>query len=75
MTTNQTTNERAAKFVATNKPTMIHIAVNGVWSARNGDGSSTFSYEKLDYHAGCREFLEGLRDLGIPFTFHGDKVL
>ncbi len=57
------------------KPTMIHIAVNGAWSADLADGSTIFSYEKLDYHTGCREFLEGLRAANIPFTCHGDYTL
>jgi hypothetical protein len=57
------------------KPTMIHLAVNGVWSADLEDGSTIFSYEKLDYHTGTREFLEGLRAAGIPFTTHGSITL
>lgn len=75
----KTTAERIAEMIA-RKPTCIHIARNGVWSAdipsRYSNGtSSLFSYEKLDYHAGCREFLEGLRDAGIPFVFHGTVTL
>ena len=57
------------------KPTMIHIATNGVWSADLADGATIFSYEKLDYHVGCREFLEGLRAANIPFTYHGEITL
>jgi hypothetical protein len=68
------TASRIATMLA-RRPTRIHIAVNGVWSADLADGSTIFSYEKLDYHTDCREFLEGLRDAGIPFIFHGEVVL
>lgn len=69
-----TAETRVAALLA-RRPTRIHLAVNGVWSADLADGSTVFSYEKLDYHTGSRAFLEGLRAAGIPFTYHGEITL
>lgn len=71
----QTTEQRVAVMLGRYKPTMIHIGINGVWSARLADGGHMSSYEKLDYHTGCRLFLESLREAGIPFTYHGTITL
>jgi ribosomal protein L18 len=73
-TLNDSTAERIAKTLA-RKPILIHIAVNGVWSADLEGGACLFSYEKLDYHSDTRAFLEGLRDAGIPFVYHGSITL
>lgn len=68
------TTTRVANMLA-RKPLHIHIAVNGTWSADLEDGVVLYSYEKLDYHTGCRAFLEGLRDAGIPIVNHGEYTL
>jgi len=70
-----TTNERAAEFVATRKPTRMHVAVNGCWSATLANGGNLSSYERLDYHAGTREFLQAVADAGVPFIYYGDVRL
>ena len=54
--------------------TEIHIGLSGAWSARTANGASVHAYEKLDYHSGCREFLEAMRAAGVPIVEHGYKV-
>ena len=54
--------------------TEIHIGLSGAWSARTEDGASVHAYEKLDYHSGCREFLEAMRAAGCPIVEHGYSV-
>jgi len=56
------------------KATEIHIAVNGVWSTKNRDGSHTFSYEKIGYHAGTDCLMLGFRESGVPIIDHRDPV-
>jgi len=70
----ETIETRVAKFLA-QRPERMTIAVNGVWGARMCDGSHVSSYEKLDYHTGCRAFLEGIKAAGVPFTVYGDVGL
>jgi hypothetical protein len=66
-----TTEERVAELLA-RKPTKIHIACNGVWSADLADGGSIYSYEKLGLHTGCWDFLQCLWLAGVPFEVHGE---
>jgi len=54
--------------------TEIHIGLSGAWSARTAGGASVHAYEKLDYHSGCREFLEAMRAAGCPIVEHGYSV-
>lgn len=54
--------------------TEIHIGLSGAWSARTASGASVTAYEKLDYHSGCREFLEAMRAAGVPIVEHGYSV-
>lgn len=54
--------------------TEIHIGLSGAWSARTVDGASITAYEKLDYHTGCRDFLEAMRAAGCPIVEHGYSV-
>lgn len=54
--------------------TEIHIGLSGAWSARTSSGAHVTAYEKLDYHSGCREFLEAMRAAGVPIIEHGYSV-
>lgn len=50
----------------------MHVAENGVWSARSHDGvSHVQSYEKIGYHTLAEKVLEGFLLGGGVCYFHG----
>ena len=51
----------------------LHIAINGVWSARLKEGGIIHSYETIGYHKGSVEFLKGVRDAGVRIVNHYHK--
>ena len=44
----------------------ISIALNNTWGGRTKSGGHTSSYEKIGYHAGSVEFLDGVLASGCP---------
>lgn len=38
----------------------VTISLNGTWSAKLKNGGNCTSYEKIGYHAGSKEFIEGV---------------
>lgn len=48
----------------------IHIAINGVWSARMPDGAHISSYEKLGYHGRTSNLVQGWIDGGATIIDH-----
>jgi len=47
---------------------VVYIARNGVWSSDNRDGSTTFSYEGIGYHACTADLLQGWLDGGVTIV-------
>ena len=63
--------EARAKGLKTGQDaTEFHIAVNSVWSTTNKDGSSTFAYERLGYHANTAYFFQGILESGVEIIDH-----
>ena len=73
-TTEDWNKRRVAEFLA-DKPIEVYIARNGVWGAKLANGASVQSYEKLDYHTGCRAYLEALIAAGVKVINYSEIEL
>lgn len=63
--------ENEARGLTTgNNALEFHIAITGVWSTRNKDGSRTQSYETLGYHANTAYFFKGILASGCKIIDH-----
>lgn len=51
----------------------FHIGRNGIWSTTNKDGSTTFSYERLGYHANTAYFFQGVLESGVAIVDHRQR--
>lgn len=49
-----------------NEATKVTIALNNTWGAKLKNGGSATSYEKIGYHAGSVDFLDGVLSTGVP---------
>lgn len=68
-------NKRRLAEMLADKPVEVYVARNGVWGAKLENGADVYAYEKLDYHAGCREFLESLIAAGVKVINYSNMEL
>ena len=47
---------------------VVTIAINNVWGGRTKTGGHVSSYEKIGYHAGSVEFIQGVLDAGCKIV-------
>lgn len=53
-------------YMTGKKHAVITIALNDTWGGTTRDGGHTTSYEKIGYHAGSVDFLDGVLASGCP---------
>lgn len=53
-----------------NDSVSVSIGINNVWGANTKDGGCVSSYERIGYHSGSVDFIDGVLSTGCPVVVH-----